>query len=164
MKTNKAFTLIELLVVVLIIGILTAIAVPQYRKSVAKSQFATLKFLVKDIVQAQEAHYLANNKYAEKFSKLDIIMPKGETNDTYYAYDWGHCSITNYHTQCTNTNINMILDVYYKYVNTNPNQKVCIITDTKDLNDYRNSICKEETGAKTGITSSMYNGVFWYYK
>lgn len=68
------FTLIELLVVVLIIGILAAIALPQYRVAVAKSRVANLVVLMKSIYNAKEV-YLMNNSELTDIDALDISVP-----------------------------------------------------------------------------------------
>ena len=67
------FTLIELLVVVLIIGILAAVAVPQYQVAVMKSRLASTIPGVTAIAQAAEVYYLANGEYPkDDVRELDV--------------------------------------------------------------------------------------------
>ena len=72
---KKAFTLLELLVVVLIIGILAAVALPQYRKAVGRAELAQVISATKAITNAQERFYLANGSYTTNLQDLDINLP-----------------------------------------------------------------------------------------
>jgi len=84
MNNNKGFTLIELLVVVLIIGILAAMALPQYFKAVERSRMTEAVTLLGNIAQAQQRKYLQINKYAQQYNGLDVA-PKGASGSLYYT-------------------------------------------------------------------------------
>ena len=72
---KKGFTLIELLVVVLIIGILTAVALPQYQKAVDKARLTQLIVLANAATVAVEEYYLANGTYTDQWNKLSFSAP-----------------------------------------------------------------------------------------
>jgi len=63
-KGEKGFTLIELLVVVAIIGILVAIAIPQFSTYKKSANDASAKSMLATVATAMEACYVTNNTYA----------------------------------------------------------------------------------------------------
>ena len=69
------FTLIELLVVVLIIGILAAVALPQYQKAVEKSKAVQALTMLKSVYQAGKAYELSTGSWPTKFDELAVDIP-----------------------------------------------------------------------------------------
>ena len=160
MNNKQAFTLIELLVVVLIIGILAAVAVPQYQKAVYKSRYAALKNITQAIADAQQVYYLANGTYATDFDELSIDTGGKLKSWTKKIVDfpWGTCEIySGTWVQCKNNEIGM----WYRVFN-NGKTRQCLTTVTQDLNAIQNQICKQETNANPGFYSST--ETHWEYK
>ena len=59
-KVQKGFTLIELMIVIAIIGILAAVAVPQYSQYTKRAKFSEVKLAVSPIKSAVELCYQRN--------------------------------------------------------------------------------------------------------
>jgi len=75
---KKGFTLIELLIVVLIIGILSAIALPQYEKAVRKARVSEAKIILRALGDATEVYTLGNFYEPSGISDLDISIPESK--------------------------------------------------------------------------------------
>ena len=113
---KKAFTLIELLVVVLIIGILAAIALPQYQKAVLKSRLAEVAIRIKSLEQAIDLYVLEQGYPAsgsvdlfEVYSDLTGGLTKRE-DDSFCTEDDLLCYVSNYalyQVYCSRTECNL---------------------------------------------------------
>jgi len=138
MKNKKGFTLLELLVVVLIIGILAAVALPQYKLAVEKSHIAQVLSAIRTIARAQELFYIVNERYANDISELDVDISTPEgwilkfyNDNTYHKVHYNryignsYIEIISYYTNCGEICIHPGMVYCWASKNDNYGQKIC---------------------------------------
>ena len=158
------FTLIEMLVVSLVIGILAAIALPQYEVAVGVSKVSNVMSFAKVISDAQQRHRLATGEFAISYDALDVNMPPGGTLSAdgktmtyknFYCYlrDAGYGSSV-YCNVLSPVGINM-----EKYYRGSGGLFICW-PKTNDYTDLTNKICQNVSGRQepTASTSSGFKG------
>ena len=89
---KKGFTLVELLVVVMILGILTAVAVPQYRRSVHRAEMMEGLTQGKTIYDSALRYKSVNGSARTSFSQLDAGLPG--TNMSGASFEDGNFTYT----------------------------------------------------------------------
>ncbi len=82
LKGEKGFTLIELLVVVAIIGILVAIAIPQFANYKKQANDSAAESDVRNLALAMESYYASNNIYTTGTTELSNAGFKATKNVT----------------------------------------------------------------------------------
>lgn len=112
---NRGFTLLELMIVVAIVAILSAIAIPTYRKYVLRAHRTDATRSLQDLASREENYYFNNNTYPSSLSSLGAA---NVTTGGYYSISAPVGSATNYtvtataistqtqDTQCTSFSLN----------------------------------------------------------
>lgn len=77
----KGFTLIELLVVVLIIGILSSLALPQYTRAVWKARTAPLRLALAEVKRAEQEYKLANGEMPSSVAAMADFLEMPQRPD-----------------------------------------------------------------------------------
>ena len=164
---NKGFTLIEMLVVMLIIGILAAIALPQYQRVIDKTRFTTMMNIAKALALSNERYYMIHNEYYTNIRNLDITLEANSisVSGSFAYYDWGNCWV--YYKRgvfCTNnTNLQNQIMVGYTFGDQSAtNNKMLCMAKGNDQNSRYAKVC-EGVGTYWTTSSCEILGTCMFY-
>lgn len=136
-KKNKSegFTLIELLVVIIIVGVLSAIALPSFLNQIGKARGSEAKAALGTINRSQQAYRLENNTMAGAITSLDAkLTPK------FYTYAVALVDVNN--ATATSTATQADLKVYSSRVSQNGNL-------------FEQILCESEATVAINVTSTV---------
>jgi type IV pilus assembly protein PilA len=92
-KGEKGFTLIELMIVIAIIGILAAIAIPQFTAYRQRGFNAAMQSDLRNAATAQEAFYTDSNTYT---TDTTLLAPRGFTPSANVTVTVSNATTTSY--------------------------------------------------------------------
>ena len=169
-QPRAGYSLIETLVVVLIIGILTAVALPQYQRAVLKSRFAQAKVTTRRLADAEEIYYATYTTYTPNPDELDVSFPDMQsvqcrTNDEggticRAMFPWGYCEIVTHEEGRNDAQCNVVIkeELYLLYVlgfahsQWRTSQAACVAYGKNSVpseGDMTYQICHADTGAES---------------
>jgi type IV pilus assembly protein PilA len=125
-KQSLGFTLIELLVSIMIIGVLSAIALPSYLNQTSKAKGTEAKANLGTINRAQQVYYLEKNVLANTLNILDAKI-----SQRYYSYGIASASSTDVET--TTTSQTPDLRVYSTRLEQSGSNFLQIICESQDI-------------------------------
>jgi type IV pilus assembly protein PilA len=104
LRAEGGFTLIELLVVIAIIGILAAIAIPQFAAYRRRGYEADALSAARNAATAQEAYFVNNQGYASQATTLQTFgFAQGTKITLTTTANTGSFTITSQNTNCAGT-------------------------------------------------------------
>ena len=149
-KHKLGFTLIEILSVVLIVAMLTAVALPQYRKSIRRAEAMEALVNVRTIFDSAKRYKVANSEAPLRLRGLDVEffdasnMDNSEFTIGKFTYKFDNTGVQ----ACRINDGGYCLHFYYKYENGTMKDRDVLVCEVVDSNAIGEWLCNSLSNKK----------------